>query len=282
MVRQAEGQGRWRLIAGFVLLVAVMAFALVAWFGFRDDGDAQTAAGGQAVPIVRAPDGPDREKPEDPGGVDVPDRDKQVYDTFKPAAERGEMTVERLLPAVEAPLAEPEPEPEIEPEQEPQPDPVAETAAPADRDTAPADTGPVGAEPAIVVEERPAEPAPEEKEADTGSSPPPVRPEPAAKAEPKPAEQPAVAAPAVDSDGPWQAQIAALREEADAMATWQRVQNRHEALLGDLRPTVTRVDTGANGVFYRLRTGGFASREAARAFCDRLKDRGQDCIAVKR
>ncbi|ANK80621.1 MAG: hypothetical protein TEF_07280 [Rhizobiales bacterium NRL2] len=278
MARQAEGQGRWRLIAGFVLLIAVMAFALVAWFGFRGDEDARTAAGGQAVPIVRAPDGPDREKPEDPGGVDVPDRDKQVYDTFKPAAERGEATVERLLPAVEAPLAEPEPEPEPEP----QPAPVAETAMDTAQEAAPADAGPESAEPAVVVEERPAAPALEEKEVAPRPAPPPARPEPAAKAEPKPAPQAAAAAPAAESDGPWQVQIAALREEADATATWQRVQRRHEALLGDLRPTVTRVDTGANGVFYRLRTGGFASREAALAFCARLKDSGQDCIAVKR
>lgn len=279
---EAAGGGRWRLIAGFVLLAAVMALALVAWFGFRGEETQTASAGGGAVPIVRAPDGPDRERPEDPGGVDVPDRDKQVYDTFRSGEEGGEPVVERLLPAAEAPLNDPEPAPE------PQPEPETGTAA-EESDVADAPESAEGGE-TVTETETEAEAGAEtealpEQEVASRPAPPPARPSELER-KPSPVPEPAATAPAVSAaapapDGPWQVQLAAFREEADALATWKRISRKHQSLLGDMSPVVKRADT-SNGVFYRLRVGGFDTREAANAFCGRLKAAGQDCISARR
>ena len=43
-------------------------------------------------------------------------------------------------------------------------------------------------------------------------------------------------------------------------------------------PDVERADLGDKGIYYRLRLGPFASRDAAADYCLGLKDRGQDCI----
>lgn len=277
MAEPASG-GRWRLAAGFALLVALMVLAVVAWFVFQDDGDGRVAQDGQSAPIVRAPDGPDRERPEDPGGVEIPDRDKQVYDTFKPADERTGEAVERLLPAAEAPLAEPEPAPKPDAAEE------APAAAAAD-DGGDLDTVVVEDRAEHVIDEGAAD-APAADEDGSAPAPPPARPagvraEAEAAPAAKPAPAPEKAAAPKPAEGPWQVQLAALRAEADAMATWKRISGKHAKLLDGMQPAVTRADT-SNGVFYRLRVGGFASRGEADAFCARLKAAGQDCIAARR
>lgn len=57
------------------------------------------------VPIVRAEPTPMKEKPQDPGGMDVPNRDKTVYNRV--SGENTEPTLERLLPRPEKPLDKP-------------------------------------------------------------------------------------------------------------------------------------------------------------------------------
>ncbi|WP_417840332.1 SPOR domain-containing protein [Terasakiella sp.] len=57
------------------------------------------------VPLVRAMDSPTKEKPDDPGGMAVPNRDKTVYDRV--AGDNTEPKLERLLPRAEQPLDKP-------------------------------------------------------------------------------------------------------------------------------------------------------------------------------
>ncbi|MDV7338767.1 SPOR domain-containing protein [Terasakiella sp. A23] len=58
------------------------------------------------VPVVRAEVAPMKEKPSDPGGMDVPNRDKTVYNRV--SGENTEPKLERLLPRPEKPMAKPE------------------------------------------------------------------------------------------------------------------------------------------------------------------------------
>src|SRR5690606_3690940 len=87
------------------------------------------------------------------------------------------------------------------------------------------------------------------------------------------------AAPA--ADGAWLVQLAALRSEEEAVATWSRVAAANPSLSGRPRD-IQRADLGDRGVYYRLRAGGFASKESADAFCGGLQQAGQDCIVVAR
>ncbi len=60
------------------------------------------------IPLVRADEEPVKVQPENPGGMEVPDRDKLVYDRIEGNDERS--SVERLLPPPESPMPLPEPE----------------------------------------------------------------------------------------------------------------------------------------------------------------------------
>ena len=89
-----------------LLTIAVMAvFAGGLWF-FYHQGARQPAApgAGDAVPLIRADDRPMKVKPDQPGGMAVPDQNVSVYDQ-KPAS----ASVEKLLPPPEQPMPRPAP-----------------------------------------------------------------------------------------------------------------------------------------------------------------------------
>ncbi|MET0181890.1 MAG: SPOR domain-containing protein [Caulobacterales bacterium] len=98
-----------------------------------------------------------------------------------------------------------------------------------------------------------------------------------------PAARPSLSvAPQFVSNGPYVAQVAALRSEAGVQTAWNRLASRAPALFENARLDVERADLGQNGYYYRIRAGYFADRENAGRFCDRIKAMGQDCIAVRR
>jgi cell division septation protein DedD len=245
--------GKWKLFAGLVLLASVMALGVALWFVFSADGE-RIAQQPDAIPVARAPAGPDREKPEDRGGTVVPDTDKQVYETFQPASSRQGERVERLLPAEEIPLADPPPKP------------VAKVAA---VEVQPADDTVQTPDQVVIEPAKPAIPAPEPR--------PTSKPTP--KAAPPKAAIPKVAVVTVPS-GSWQVQLAAVRDEAAAVTTWKRISGKQRTLLSGMSPTVSKTTTD-KGVFFRLRTGSFSSRDKADAFCSSLKKAGQDCLVAK-
>ena len=86
------------LMAGIAVSVLILFGGLV-WFLY-DQGD----AGGPPV-LVRAPDGPAKIEPEDRGGMNVPHRDKLVFNRV--SGDRTNVD-EALRPAAEEPLARPE------------------------------------------------------------------------------------------------------------------------------------------------------------------------------
>ena len=88
-----------------VLTAAVMAvFAGGLWF-FSHQGARQSAVPGPGdpVPLIRADDRPMKIKPDQPGGMPVPDQNVSVYEQ-KPGA-----AVEKLLPPPEQPMPRPAP-----------------------------------------------------------------------------------------------------------------------------------------------------------------------------
>lgn len=107
-------------------------------------------------------------------------------------------------------------------------------------------------------------------------------PQAAPKVEPKPTPKP-VAKPVVRSSGrqDYMVQLAASRSRALARGVYSNLQTNYNDLLGRRDPLILRVDLGDRGIFYRVNVPGFASREAANAFCANLKKRGQDCLVRK-
>lgn len=130
--------------------------------------------------------------------------------------------------------------------------------------------------------------------------PPPVAPSapstvatlPTPKPAPKPAPEPsstvvASAPPAsaktpADLDKSYRVQLAAARSEPALRSEWDRLQSRNKDILGELELQVTRIDLGATkGIFYRLRAGPLENATAAKALCERLKQRKLGCLVVK-
>jgi len=128
----------------------------------------------------------------------------------------------------------------------------------------------------------PAKPAPVKPEADerVATAPPATL---------KPAETtttdlpPPVAAkpaPAASSGSTYVLQIGAYKSESDASAAWKAYQAKHP-LAGGYSSDIVKVDLADKGIWYRLRIGSFADKNAATALCDKLKADGGGCFPAK-
>jgi cell division septation protein DedD len=241
--------GGTKLVFAGLLMLALFVGAI--WYAY-DRGI--STGGALSPPLIRADTAPTKARPEEPGGLDVPHRDKLVYETLSGDGE--DEPVERLLPPPEEPVAKPEPPEEV----------VA--VAPA--------------LPSVPVTPVTAEPVP----------PPPPLPEsaPAAVVEPPPEPQPAppAAPPPVTPEiktaalGVFRIQLASYREAAAATQGWHRLSKAHSELLGDLSPAVIRVDLGADkGIYYRLLAGPLTDKATADTLCQRLKAKKVGCLVVK-
>jgi hypothetical protein len=85
----------------------------------------------------------------------------------------------------------------------------------------------------------------------------------------------------IAADGDFRIQLAAVRGEADARRAWQLFMGDLGPVLADVEPIFERADT-ANGVFYRVQVGPFASQEAAETLCEQLKQRNASCFVIRR
>jgi hypothetical protein len=121
---EREARPRFRmLVASLVALVVVGVFAGGLWFAYRQGlRQGGVITGAADVPLIRADDRPTKVKPEKPGGMEVPDRDKMIY-TQKRVA------VEHLLPPPEKPMPRPMPPSAAASSDPPQAPPVTATAA---------------------------------------------------------------------------------------------------------------------------------------------------------
>lgn len=233
------------------------------------------------LPVIRADRSMDGMKPDTPGGMEVPNRDKLVYERLRQSDT--ELPVERLLPAAEKPVS---------PAPEQQPDAIAalvtdltaqETPAPATAVVYEEDGTPVEVmfketvvtvipEPETNVAEQPktaAKPAetPAEKPVEKAAAQP-------AEKTPRPATKPAQ--PAVS----YAVQLVSARTEQAAESEWKRLSKKHKEIIASMPHAISKTVV-TNGTFYRLRVGRFDKRDDAKALCDQLKKKKQECFVVK-
>ena len=257
------GLRRWlssrRLMTGLVAFVAVGGFSAIVWYAFERGKE---VGGDQVAPIIKADGGPTRIRPEKPGGMKIPNQDKEVYSRLSPSA--GEPKVERLLPPPPAPLKAP-----VRPPSPPRRDAgislPSPSALPKRNESTPkatllpppklAATSPAGP--------REANAASGSVKAKTGT----VATAPKRKA---------------SGGGGFWVQLASHRSDASARRAWRLLKGAHRDLLGSLDPVVKRVDLGSGkGIFYRLQAGSLASEAAARMLCSKLKQRKLGCLVVR-
>lgn len=300
---------RSRAIGAFLATFALAAFAGVVWYAY----DRGLHAGSEATaPLIQADPSPIKVRPEQPGGLDVPNQDKLVYGALRPG-QGEESNVERLLPPPEKPAEPPAPPPapaatENEPAQDsaastdssasttvpipartPQSAPTTaqegtgQTPPPVTSQTVPAPEPAPQPVPQPQANDIPPAKAPDPSSTETqvaAAVPPPV---PEAKPEPKPepAAQPAPPPKPAASEGRFRVQLGAFRDEAAARSEWNRLTKRYPTVLGGLSLRIQQVDLGAGkGVFHRIQ-GGMLTEDAAEKACATLKAQNQACLLVR-
>ena len=283
------GKPRSRALPIFIALFALGAFGGIVWYAYTQGVQSGVST---VAPVIKAEDGPTKAKPEQPGGLQVPHQDKQVFQRLLPEGQTPQ-TVERLLPPPPEPLQPP-----------PAPEPASPAAAPAQPlpsqtvaerpvatpqpapQTVPQGTPPVpSAAPAPQPpQDAPAQTPPAARAPAPQPAPQPVaEPKPEPKAEPKPSPAPAQtqASIAAVSGGGFKVQLAAVRSDEAAKQEWNRLKNRYKEELGALSLTVQRVDLGAGkGVYHRIQAGPLDEASAERA-CTALKAKNQACLVVR-
>ena len=266
---------RTRLLAA-IAASAVAVMAILVWAGY-ELGKSQRAG---EPPVVKAPEGAEKVRPEDPGGIYFEHQDKTVYGTFDGRDEE----VEQLLPPAEEPMSKPEPAlpaPE-DADVDPRPPSANGDAAPsAMPEVTAGNTG--DSKPDVSRKALPPPPLPvPEAVTDPVTSTPQQQPE---KTIPK-SPLPMPAAPAIEADPPaggdYAVQLGAFRTAAAAEAGWKLLSGKHAGQLGQLSHYVVPVELGEKGRLYRLQAGPFASRAQADEKCPELKRLAVDCLAVRR
>jgi len=242
------------------------------------------------VTIVKAVDGPIKVKPAEPGGEKIDHQDLLVVDILK-GGTKSDAQVESLRPA--APSPEPPPVIETDPN----------TAMPAASATAEPNLA-MRADPAMPVTPQPdTEPKkslPKTKPVKAGTPKKPnsddpaqiaAKPEPAAKSEDKATNQSKAEKAAIskikkrviviEGDTPlYMIQLAAFRSAAKADEMAKILSEKHKSRLSDVELETMQVDTGSNGVFYRIVSVPLPRADADK-ICGVLRRSGQDCFLRK-
>ncbi len=261
------------IISGGIIVatVAVLWF-VVEWIGGGRGTD--TIAATDEVPLIQAPDGPYKVRPENPGGLDV-DADSLTHSVAEGQDPGGELAIdvipEEPVPVIAAPPVRSAPVPE--------PGTAVATNVPPPVQKAPAEKAlPKVAVPAPVENAAP-KPTPKPVEKAPVKEVPKPTPKPAPKAEtPKPAPAKVEPAPAKPA-GSVSVQLGAFNSTASADQVWGKLAGRVGA-LGGLRKSVQPVESGGK-TLYRLRAGGIASEVQASSVCAAVQAAGEQCVIVR-
>ena len=274
------------LLGALVLVVAALLYAVIAKPQAHDD---ETGFAGD-VPLIRAPEGPFRTRPENAGGMDVEGVGQTAYQAADGVDPEGQLALDQIPEEpMERPVApKAEPRHQVMPERPQatqaapppgvrvQPTPTAPPEPP--RPSAPA---PKKAELPEVKIPRPAA-APPPKVVETPKKPSSDRladvladvDKAAAKAPKKvEADMPAVTS---GGSGPAALQLGAFSSSAKADAAWKNFQ--HYSYIAGLTKSVVKVDREEGGAVYRLKATGVETREKAANLCARLKVAGEQCV----
>jgi SPOR domain len=259
---------RWP--AGLLTIFAMVVFAGGLWFAYvQGTRHPAPTSSGDGVPLLRADDRPTKVKPDQPGGMSVPDQNVSLY-SEKP----GGAPVEKLLPGPEQPMARPAAPPK-EAAAPPPPIPGPLASAPAAAPTDSAASAPAAA------------PAPAERPSAASAAKAAPRPAPAAKETTAVKEAAAIlgAAPSASANpktgGEVRVQLGALRSAEAARNEWARLKREQPKLLGKLSAVAVRADLGDKGIFYRIQAGPLSDGAAAERLCGELRQRKLGCTLAR-
>jgi hypothetical protein len=253
------------MVAGCVLASAGYA----AWIHWNEEFFGQN---GDEVPIVRASTIPLKVRPAKPGGIEIPNRDILVYDRLERTPPKG--VIENLLPRPEVPVTPPA-------ASAPAKTVVSRKLKPRPGTPKTMGSQPTVAEVLAAQKPRPSISMNEVKNRKDGIL---LVPPPQAKSQGRLKRKALISREKevqFSNLNSFQVQLLAVRSADAVEKEWARLKRKHINLLGELSLNVTRVDLGKKGVFYRLQTGPFANKGAAKSLCDALTKVKVGCLVVR-
>ena len=216
------------------------------------------------IPVIRRPQSAVKIKPENPGGMEIPNQDKDVYNIVE-KKDVDTTVVENLLPTPEQPKL-----PDIVPEEIA----VNENAQNLDEiveevEASETETVEVSIEQTTSVPSKPndllADSSKVQSAEKTGDN---------ALEKEKKTE--------IVTTGGWQIQLIASKNKDAIEKTWNNLTAKYK-MLKAYNHELQEADLGSQGMIYKLRAGSFASKEEAQNVCSELKKQGlTDCIAKER
>lgn len=240
------------LLAGLLVLVVALVYAMIAK---PEEEDPVYATVDGEVPLIRAPDGPFKMRPADPGGLDLEGGNQSAFEAAGGLDPGGDLNfdalpeepVDRSQIAAAAPPAPPAPAPVRAPVEEAS----ATTSAPK-----------------LVVE----------KSKPVAETPKPAA-KPPVKTDVKTAPKNETKEPVADDGGSYALQLGAFSSESKANAAWKSFTGRY-SYLADLGKSVIALERDGEKL-YRLRATGITSRAQANNLCGRLRAAGDQCSVVE-
>lgn len=263
-----------RVRKGFIgTLAGIVLAGLIGWILLNPRfSDPQSGE----IPVIRRQITPAKIQPANPGGMEILNQDKSIYDLVE--KKTGETAkVESILPQPEAPkLPEivPQPEPEAEPEVA---EAVEETGKSVNELEEKAleeliEAVQTNSDKKIIIPEKPKDLI---VKAQT-TEPAPAKPQTQAPEKTLPVTQPATV-----KSGSWQVQIMASSNKNAIEKGWQTLTGKH-SFLKPLPHEIETVKTDAGSIIYRLKTGAFATRVDAEKICEQLKKAGSSCLVKQK
>lgn len=211
------------------------------------------------VPLITAAENPVKRRPENPGGLDIPNRDRVVFDLLANGEEGGTDAPnkeEQIALTLTTPRIEEQPEPAqkiITSPESAKKDEAAPTPVP--------NSSPLPTQDLI-----------------GGILAPKLttKPQNVAPITPKTPASPAI------TQGNFGVQLASFAQESDAKTAVNRYSDKYKGTLGNLTADIQKADLGSKGTRYRVRYLGAKTKRDANDLCKQLKAQGQGCLAISR
>lgn len=274
--RNPQSSGRKsRAAPSYLVAIGIMVlFSAIIWIAYPEESERTEIT---SLPVVQADAGSYKARPDQPGGIDIPHQDNEMFTLLEPAGGEGgtQAVVEQLLPRPEEPVDRQQ---------------ALGTAEPTDAAIAAADAEKAvsqlnAAAQAPVTEEKPkviqmpaVDPVAEHEKAVENFE--------VAAAEPvttpvdKAVKERSAPAVAKAKSGDYLIQLGSVSSEAGAKQEWKRLQKKVSSLK-DLDLSIQRADLGAKGVYYRVRAGSLAKADAERICADVKARNAGGCIVVR-
>lgn len=263
---------------GFIGTVAGIALAaVVSWFVLAPKFSAQNES---EVPLIRRSSTPAKIQPTEPGGMEIPNQDKSVYQLVEKKT-GDDLKTESLLPQPEtpqmptiAPEPEPAPEPEIESEVDDANKDLLEVKPLEEKiESVKSSNGQK-----IQIPEKPQEISSTVKTAPAANPTSAPKAEESKKAEPAPKAETSKASAA--AQGTWQIQLVASANKDAVEKAWA-TQIKKYTFLEKLSHEVESV-SGGDHTMYRLKAGAFKDRKDADDLCAKIKAAGGSCVVKQK